>query len=418
MEVSVIVIGDELLIGQVTDTNSGDIARMIAPAGWTVKEVLAVHDDAQAITEAIERAMERTPIVLTTGGLGPTKDDITKGTLCRIFGGGMHVDADALANVHRIFNRRGLTMNALTESQATVPDACTVIPNDLGTAPIMWFEREGRVLVAMPGVPFETRHAFREHVLPRLLEHFGERTVVRHRTFVVVNVSESALAEELDSWEDALPAGFHLAYLPQAGVLRLRIDAVGTDAAPLEATLDTLSASLTAILGDRLLAAADLTPEEILMDLLRERSLTMATAESCTGGNIAHRMTMLAGVSEVFQGGVVSYSNDVKIRALGVNPSTLAAHGAVSEQVAAQMAEGAARNLGADVACATSGIAGPGGGTPSKPVGTVCMAFRLPDGRVETTTVHLPGDRARVIDRASTTALVQLILRLRKGGEC
>lgn len=413
MEVSIIVIGDELLIGQVTDTNSGDIARMIAPAGWSVKEVVAVHDDAAAITEAIERALERTPIVLTTGGLGPTKDDITKATLCRIFGGGMHVDAGALANVHSIFERRGLQMNALTESQALVPDSCTVINNDLGTAPVMWFEREGRVLVAMPGVPFETRHAFSHHVLPPLLEHFGERTVVEHRTFVVVNVSESALAEELDAWETALPAGFHLAYLPQAGYLRLRIDAVGTDAPLLREELDRLSSTLTSILGPRLIATSDLTPEQILMEMLRERHLTMATAESCTGGNIAHRMTMLPGVSEVFQGGVVSYTNEVKVNLLGVDPATLALHGAVSEPVAAQMASGAATRLGASVACATSGIAGPGGGTPTKPVGTVCMAFRLPDGTIHTSTFHLPGDRARVIDRASTTALIHLILHLR-----
>lgn len=413
MEVSVIVIGDELLIGQVVDTNSGDIARMIAPAGWSVKEVITVHDDAGAIREAIERALASTDIVLTTGGLGPTKDDITKATLCSVFGGGMHLDESVLENVYEIFRRRGLIMNDLTRSQAMVPDSCRVIPNDLGTAPVMWFERDGKVLVAMPGVPFETRHAFAAHVFPALLSHFSERTVVEHRTFVVVDISESDLAEMLDGWERELPPGFHLAYLPQAGYIRLRIDAVGDNRDSVVAELDRLSATLSAIVGDRIIAREDITPQEIVMRMLKEKSLTMATAESCTGGNIAHRMTMLAGVSEVFCGGVVSYSNEVKMRVLGVKEETLRAYGAVSEPTAREMAEGARRVLGCDVAVATSGIAGPGGGTPEKPVGTVCIAISTPQATV-TDTLRLPGDRSRVIDRATTTVLIRLILTLRR----
>ncbi|MBD5224912.1 MAG: CinA family nicotinamide mononucleotide deamidase-related protein [Bacteroidales bacterium] len=412
MEVSIIVIGDELLIGQVTDTNSGDIARMISPVGWTVRNVAVVHDDSDAIRNAIEQALSDTDIVLITGGLGPTKDDITKATLCSIFGGGLHLDEGVLANVENIFRRRGLQMNELTRSQAMVPDMCRVIPNDLGTAPVMWFERDGKVLVAMPGVPFETRHAFSQHVLPALLEHFPGRSVVEHRTFIVVNISESDLAGMLDGWEEALPRGFHLAYLPQAGYIRLRIDAVGENRNSLVADLNRLSSSLSAIIGDRIIASEDLAPEEILMRLLKEKGLTMGTAESCTGGNIAHRMTMLPGVSDVFSGGIVSYSNEVKIRALGVSNETLMAYGAVSEPTAREMAEGARHILNCDVAVATSGIAGPGGGTPDKPVGTVCIAIATP----ETTmcdTLHLPGNRSRVIDRATTTVLVRLILALR-----
>ena len=359
MEVSIIVIGDELLIGQVTDTNSGDIARMISPVGWTVRNVAVVHDDSDAIRNAIEQALSDTDIVLITGGLGPTKDDITKATLCSIFGGGLHLDDGVLENVENIFRRRGLQMNELTRSQAMVPDMCRVIPNDLGTAPVMWFERDGKVLVAMPGVPFETRHAFSQHVLPALLEHFPGRSVVEHRTFIVVNISESDLAGMLDGWEEALPRGFHLAYLPQAGYIRLRIDAVGENRNSLVADLNRLSSSLSAIIGDRIIASEDLAPEEILMRLLKEKGLTMGTAESCTGGNIAHRMTMLPGVSDVFSGGVVSYSNEVKIRALGVSNETLMAYGAVSEPTAREMAEGARHSLNCDVAVATSGIAGP-----------------------------------------------------------
>ncbi len=412
MEVSIIVIGDELLIGQVVDTNSGDIARMIAPAGWAVKEVIIVHDDAAAIKDAIGRALSNTDIVLTTGGLGPTKDDITKATLCSIFGGGMHLDETVLENVNEIFRRRGLNMNDLTRSQAMVPDACRVIPNDLGTAPVMWFERDGKVLVAMPGVPFETRHAFSAHVLPALLQHFSERSVVEHRTFIVVDISESDLAEKLDKWEDALPSGFHLAYLPQAGFIRLRIDAVGYDRDAIVAELDRLSYSLSAIVGDKIIAREDLTPQQIVMRLLMDKKLTMGTAESCTGGNIAHCMTMLPGVSDVFSGGVVSYSNEVKINVLGVKEETLRKFGAVSEPVAREMAEGARSVLGCDVAVATSGIAGPGGGTAEKPVGTVCIAVSTPQCTV-TDTLHLPGDRGRVIDRATTTVLIRLINALR-----
>lgn len=412
MEVSVIVIGDELLIGQVVDTNSGDIARMIAPAGWSVKEVLTVHDDACAIREAICRCMASTDIVLTTGGLGPTKDDITKATLCDVFGGGMHLDSDVLANVNEIFRRRGLQMNELTRSQAMVPDACRVIPNDLGTAPVMWFERDGKVLVSMPGVPFETRHAFGVHVLPALLERFADRTVVEHRTYIVTDISESSLAEMLDGWEESLPSGMHLAYLPQAGYIRLRVDAAGEDRKALMEVLDDRCSALELIVGSHLLACGDFTPEQILMRLLQTRGLTMGTAESCTGGNIAHRMTMMSGVSDVFKGGVVAYSNDVKMRVLGVGEATLSDNGAVSEPVAREMAEGARRVLGCDVAVATSGIAGPGGATPGKPVGTVCMAIATPDATVSTT-LHLPGDRARVIDRASTTAFIKLVQALR-----
>ena len=413
MEVSIIVIGDELLIGQVVDTNSGDIARMIAPAGWTVKYVRTVHDDAEAIRSAICEAMEQTDIVLTTGGLGPTKDDITKATLCGIFGGRLVLDSDVLGHVRRVFERRGLNMNALTETQAMVPDSCTVLHNELGTAPVMWFEREGKVVVSMPGVPFETRFAFSNEVLPRLLERFGERSVVEHRTLVVTDITESDLAELIAQWEEALPANMHLAYLPQAGYIRLRIDAVGADKEALDREIESRMAELMKMLGCRVLATEDLKPEEVLMSELLARHMTFATAESCTGGNIAHRMTMLPGVSEVFVGGVVSYSNEVKTGVLGVDKATLGQCGAVSEEVAAMMADGARRTLNADCTVATSGIAGPGGGSPEKPVGTVCMAFATPEGTV-TTTVHLPGDRARVIDRPTTTALIKMAQLLRK----
>lgn len=412
MKVSIIVIGDELLLGQVTDTNSGDIARAIAPAGWQVAQVTTVADDSAAIRDAIETALDATDVVLTTGGLGPTKDDITKATLIEVFGGELRFDAEVMENVKSIFARRGLDMNRLTESQAMVPTSCMPIRNALGTAPVMWFERGGKVLVAMPGVPFETRHAFVVEVFPRLLEHFGRDCWIVHRTLIVSGITESNLAEKLATFEDALPTGAHLAYLPNPGYIRLRLDVAGTDEKTVKTTADSGADELKVILGNLLIAEADLTAEEILLDALRERGLTVATAESCTGGNIAHRITMIPGASEFYPGSVVSYSNEVKMNLLGVDAAVLEAYGAVSEPVARQMADGARRALGADCAVATSGIAGPSGGTPEKPVGTVCMAFATPEGTA-TATFHFPGDRARVIDRASTTALIELAKRLK-----
>lgn len=415
MDISIVVIGDELLIGQVVDTNSGDIARMIAPAGWCVREVHTVHDDAADIRAAIERALEVSDIVLTTGGLGPTKDDITKATLRGIFGGGMHADAGVARHIKEVFRKRGLAMNALTESQAMVPDSCVVIPNELGTAPVMWFERDGNVLVAMPGVPFETRHAFAKEVLPRLLERFGERAVVGHRTIIITDITESDLAERISGWEDSLPVGLHLAYLPQSGYIRLRLDCMGVEGNVVDKTLDEAVDWLAQHLAEHILATEDLTPEQLLMRELRRLRLTFGVAESCTGGNIAHRMTMLPGASEVFNGGVTAYSNDVKVRLLGVGTNSLAECGAVSETVARQMAIGARQALAVDCAVATSGIAGPGGGSADKPVGTVCMAFSTPHGTIART-FRFPGDRARVIDRASTVAFIELVKLLKCWG--
>lgn len=413
MEVAIVVIGDELLIGQVVDTNSGDIARMIAPAGWTVKYVESVHDDSSAIKGAVERGMESAGIVLMTGGLGPTKDDITKETLREIFGGGMVLDSGVLEHVRSVFQRRGLNMNALTESQAMVPDSCTVIRNELGTAPVMWFEKEGKVVVAMPGVPFETRHAFRNEVLPRLLSRFGQRSAIGHRTLVVTDITESDLAENLEQWESSLPEHLHLAYLPQAGYIRLRLDGIGDDSLMVDRDLDNAVSWLQDRLGDKVLATADLTPEQVLADELRRRGLTFATAESCTGGNVVHRLTLLPGISDVLCGSVVSYSNEVKHNVLGVDNETLSRLGAVSEPVARMMAEGVRKALGADCAISTSGIAGPGGATPDKPVGTVCMAFSTPHA-TRSATFRFPGDRQRVIDRASTVALIEMVKLLRQ----
>lgn len=413
MKASVIIIGDELLIGQVTDTNSGFLARTMTPEGWEVDNIQVIADTREAITSAIDRAFTLTDVVLTTGGLGPTDDDITKHVLCEKFGGPLRHDPEVAANIRRVFSLRGLRLNPLTEAQAMVPASATVIQNPVGTAPVLWFEttRPHRVLVAMPGVPFETEHLFPREVFPRLRQAFPSPGAVAHRTFMVGGITESDLASRLAPWERSLPPHLHLAYLPTPGIIRLRLDGHATDPSRLNADIDSAIPELLRLLGPNLLAQADLTPARILLDRLTAAGLTIATAESCTGGNIARLLTSNPGASAAMAGGIVAYSNDVKMRLLGVSADTLAAHGAVSIPVVEQMALGACRALGASIAVATSGIAGPGGGTPDKPVGTVCIAAARADGAVISHTLHLPGNRTRVIDRASTEALL-LPLRL------
>jgi nicotinamide-nucleotide amidase len=413
MKVSIIAIGDELLVGQVVDTNSGTIARTIAPEGWHVAGVKVVADNREDIIRAINCAFEQAPVVLTTGGLGPTKDDITKGVLMEIFGGELVENAEVLENVRNIMNRRGLQMNALTAAQAMVPSSCTVIQNRLGTAPLMWFESAGKVLVAMPGVPFETSAMFESVVFPRLCKLYPSDITIYHNSFITTGISESALAERLATWEEQLPEGLHLAYLPNAGYIRLRLDSIGHDAEALKRATDTACSGLTRLIGSNLVAVGDLTPAQILLNEAAECGATIATAESCTGGNIAAAITAIPGSSASMLGGIVAYSNDVKMRLLGVSADTLATKGAVSEEVAAQMALGACKATGADIAMATSGIAGPGGGTPAKPVGTVCIAVAC-RGKVAATTMHFPGNRTRIVQRAVSHALIMAISMLRE----
>lgn len=292
MKTTIIVIGDELLIGQVTDTNSGMIARLMAPHGWEVEQVMTVADDREAIREAVGRALDSTPVVLTTGGLGPTKDDITKAVLTDIFGGELREDPDVLANVREVVERRGLKLNDLTAAQAIVPTSCRVIQNRVGTAPLMWFERtDGHILVAMPGVPFETREMFSSAVMPMLLQRFPSPDHIEHRTLVLADISESALATRLAPWESALPPYAHLAYLPKPGVVRLRIDGRHTDAGFLKKEIDRLADELALLAAGNLMCRGDITPARCLLDMLVERHLTVGTAESCTGGNIAHTIT-------------------------------------------------------------------------------------------------------------------------------
>lgn len=399
MRFSILIIGDEILLGRVTDTNSGTIARALIPQGWDAGTIRTVGDNSEDIRRAIEDLLAENDLVVTTGGLGPTRDDITKASMMEVFGGELKEDPDVLAMIDSIFAERGLKMNELTRSQALVPSSCKVIINNLGTAPIMWFEKNGKVLVAMPGVPFETR-GMMPTVADEILKHFHPHRHVVRREYTVTGISESALAERLTSFEDDMPAGYKLAYLPSPGMIVLRLEGN-----PL--TFDSQADRLVSLLDGILVGEGKLTPAESLLSQLRKRGLTLGTAESCTGGNIARLITEIPGCSDIFRGGVVAYSNEVKMNVLGVNTATLELYGAVSEQTVREMVEGTCRSLGCDCAVATSGIAGPGGGSAEKPVGTVWMAVKSPKGIIAEVR-HFSGDRLAVIERASATAIRML----------
>ena len=413
MNVEIIVIGDELLIGQVTDTNSGWIARELNHIGWEVTEITTVRDRSREITDALNSSFGRVDVVLMTGGLGPTKDDITKQTLCDYFGGKLVFDESVFANVEAIFRRRKLTMNDSTRNQAYVPNVCTVIQNSVGTAPVMWFERNGKVLVSMPGVPTEMKTVMKEAVISRLREYFQDHSSILHRTCLVKDFTESRLSETLSDVEAQLPACIKLAYLPTPGVIRLRLTARGDEESYLQKIIDDEFFKLRTILGSHLFCGSDTTLAGALGSILTERGETLATAESCTGGNIAHEITRVAGSSVYFKGSVVAYSNEVKARVLNVSSETLSGFGAVSRETVLQMVSGVQRLLSSDCAIATSGIAGPGGGSVEKPVGTVWIAVRYGE-RSEAECFCFEGDREQVIARATQSALLMLIQLMTK----
>ncbi len=413
MNYSIIVIGDELLIGQVTDTNSGWIARHLTPYGWNVKSVKVVADDAAEISRAIDEAFEQTDVILMTGGLGPTKDDITKPALCQYFGGVLVHDEATAANVLEVVSKRHIRLNDYTRAQAIVPSSCRVIQNQVGTAPIMWFEKDGKTLVSMPGVPHETETMMQREVIPQLIKKYDSDVDIEYRTFIVIDIIESELAMRLDELERSLPSYLHLAYLPQPGIIRLRLSGASANSELINADMDKYSYRLHELLGDNIISDQDRSLPEIVGDMLRKHHLTVSSAESCTGGNIAHVITQVAGSSDYFLGAVVSYANEVKENVLGVSSHDIAVNGVVSEPVVRQMVEGACRVIGTDCAVSTSGIAGPGGAVPGKPVGTVWMAAKCHD-RVVAQCCHLPGDRNRVINRATTEALKMLYKLLRE----
>ena len=406
MFAEIITIGDELLIGQVTDTNSAWMGRELNKAGIEVIRVVSVRDRADEITEAVDDAMNRADIVLMTGGLGPTKDDITKQTLCAYFDTELVFSEEVFENIKRVLASK-IPMNALNKSQAMVPKDCLVINNRVGSASVSWFEKKGKVLVSMPGVPQEMITVMSEEVIPRLRKKF-DTDVIIHKTFTVKNYPESVLAEKLESWEEALPESIKLAYLPKPGIIRLRLTGRGKDKEEVQSQISVEGCKLKYILGDAVFDEED-TPLEILIgNLLREKNLTVSTAESCTGGSIAAKLTSVPGSSDYFKGGIVAYSNEIKESLLGVSSETLKKQGAVSEETVIEMVKGAMKALKTDCAVSTSGIAGPGGGTKEKPVGTVWIAAAYKN---EIRTMKQDTDRGREmnVERAGNNAFLLLL---------
>ncbi|RYZ46133.1 MAG: CinA family nicotinamide mononucleotide deamidase-related protein [Sphingobacteriales bacterium] len=401
----VITIGDELLIGQVVDTNSSWMARELNDNGIWLKRRVAVGDNRMDITRALDEESRDSQIILITGGLGPTADDITKPVLCEYFDGKMVVSETALENVKNIFARLASGRPILERNlkQAEVPDTCTVINNLRGTAPGMWFEKNGRIYVSMPGVPHEMKGMMTDQVIPKLKGYF-KMPFILHRTLVTSGIGESALAEHIQQWESSLPDHIRLAYLPNYGMVRLRMTGNSESRDELGSELDKQFDQLRSLVAEWLVIDKDQSLQQVVSDLLKTHGKTLATAESCTGGYIAHLLTAESGASVFYRGGVISYSNDVKESVLRVNHNTLLNEGAVSEETVKQMVQGGLLRLNTDYCVAVSGIMGPGGGSDEKPVGTVWVAAGSRD-QVITHKFHFRFTRQRNIELTANNAL-------------
>ena len=406
VKVEIITIGDEILIGQIVDTNSAWMSVGLNKAGFEIVQITSVHDDAAHIVASLDLALERAEVVLFTGGIGPTKDDITKQTLSRYFGMQLVFSDEVYKNIEQVLINRSRAVNELTRTQAFVPDGCTVIQNRVGTAPVTWFEKNGKVIVSMPGVPNEMKHIMSTEVIPRLSQRYKTPTII-HKNVIVQGYPESALAMKIADWENALPADIHLAYLPNYGIIKLRLSGISDDPLSLEFSINQQIAGLTEILADAIVAYDDTPVEEMIGNLLADKGMTLATAESCTGGFIAHKITSIPGSSQYFKGSVVAYSNEVKVNVLNVLPGDIDLYGAVSKQVVEQMAVNVRKLLKTDVAIATSGIAGPDGGTAEKPVGVVWISVSSPKG-VVSREFKFGNVRIQNIERTAQTAMLML----------
>lgn len=377
----IITIGDEILFGHILDTNTQWIGGELTAAGILPVRKTSVGDRYEEIIEALHRAFERYDVVIVTGGLGPTKDDITKKTLCDFFNTELVMHEEALAHVTAFFAKRGREMIEANRQQAALPKSCKYLVNHWGTAPGMWFEQDGKVLVSLPGVPYEMKELMTHSVLPGLKAYFVLPVIVHH-TIRTIGIGESFLAEKIAPWEDSLPAHIKLAYLPSFSGVRLRLTGFGKDENEVKSEILGYSETLKEPIGAYIYGYGEIEIEEAIGQLLNDNPATVSTAESCTGGYVAHRLTSVPGSSAYFSGSVVSYSNKVKEEVLGVPGEYLRDYGAVSEQVAVAMAEGVREKLKSTYAISTTGVAGPSGGTPEKPVGTVWIACAGPEGTV------------------------------------
>ena len=413
MYARIITIGDEILIGQILDTNSAWIAARLNEAGIRVSGMESIADDADQIKKALDRSLSGADIIILTGGLGPTKDDITKTTLADYFGCGMREDRDSLQMIEKMLAARGIDFNKLNRSQAVIPACCTALPNHNGTAPGMWFETEGKIIVSLPGVPFEMKPLLSDDDFPRLRQRFSLGHIV-HKTIKTFGLAESVLATRIAAWEESLPKGLKLAYLPNPSGIRLRLSAYDLEGSLAEKLIDESFKKLTGIIPEYILGYEEASTQSEVARLLREQGKTLSVAESCTGGYISHLFTSMAGSSDYFLGGVVSYSYGMKERILGVSGEYLKKHGAVNATVAEQMAAGIRDLSGSDYAIATTGVAGPAQGGEKEPVGTVWIGIASHEG-VFSRCMSFGKLREPNIERASAAAIN--LLRLLICGE-
>ncbi|MFT4665273.1 MAG: nicotinamide-nucleotide amidase [Polaribacter sp.] len=412
MKVQIITIGDELLIGQVIDTNSAWMGQELNKVGFEIDKITSISDEEKAITTTLRTALEAVDVVLLTGGLGPTKDDITKKVLADFYNAKMVFDESTFNRIQRLFDKLGRSTTDAHLQQAYMPDKATILLNKMGTAPGMWFEEEGKVVVSMPGVPYEMKYLMEAEVIPKLLKQF-QGTPLVHRTICTVGEGESRLAKRLTPFLDTLPDFINVAYLPGTGIVRIRLTARGENETELQQLLEEKVKEIEAIIPEFIFGFDKESLETALGAILQKQNKMLALAESCTGGYIAQRITSKAGCSAYFAGGFVTYSNKLKMDILGVKPKTLEEHGAVSEQTVLEMLEGCLKRTEADVAIAVSGIAGPSGGTPDKPVGTIWVAVgNLKEQR--TRLLQLGKDRTRNIEYTATQAL-NMVRELLKG---
>ncbi len=410
MKAEIITIGDELLIGQVIDTNSAWIAEQLNLYGVEIYQITSVHDEQKQILEALLKAEQSADIIILTGGLGPTKDDITKNVLCKYFNTKLVFHKPAFEQIKERFKNRNISINKLNKDQALVPESCTVLLNKAGTAPGMWFKKGSKIYISIPGVPFEMKYLMEHEILPRIKD-LGAGRAIYHKTINTHGLPESILAKTIEDWETALPVNIKLAYLPNPMAVRLRLSVTGANLNILKQQVEEEIEKLKKIIPENIYGFDNETLAEVTGRLLVSNSASLALAESCTGGFISHLITSVPGSSSYFKGSIIAYSNEVKQKILGVNPVSIEKFGAVSEQVACEMAHGVKDLFGVDYAIATTGIAGPGGGTEEKPTGTVWIA--VADNRLVAAEKFVFGNnRERNIMRSSQTALQMLRKRV------
>lgn len=406
MKSEIITIGDELLIGQVVDTNSAWMAQELNKVGISVNRITSLPDDHDQIINTLREVSERADIIIITGGLGPTRDDITKLALCDYFNAPLVFNQTAFENIQRIFNLRGYTMTEVNRKQAEIPACAEPLQNIHGTAPGMVFRQQGKIYFSLPGVPFEMKALMSDHIIP-MLQKVSNR-VILHKTILTQGVGESFLADKIENWELALPSHIKLAYLPQPGLVRLRLSATGISKEILQKELDEQVALLYTFISEFIFGEDDDSLESVVAEILKDQKLKLSTAESCTGGYIAHLITSIPGSSAFFNGSIVSYSNQSKISTLNVKPETLEQFGAVSRETVLEMTEGVKKTFSTDCSIAVSGIAGPDGGTPDKPVGTVWIAVSVPNKDIMVKKFLFGEHRERNIRRSALAALDML----------